>query len=67
MTAQGLSQGAGPSQAAGSISEPRFSSEALHARPSHRISPFLPEKLYNSQGPELRRSLFSLKQLFQVR
>ncbi|GAA6096599.1 FH1/FH2 domain-containing protein 1 isoform X1 [Tachysurus ichikawai] len=23
------------------------------------------EKLYNSQGPELRRSLFSLKQLFQ--
>ena len=24
------------------------------------------EKLYNSQGPELRRSLFSLKQLFQV-
>lgn len=25
------------------------------------------EKLYNSQGPELRRSLFSLKQLFQVR
>lgn len=30
---------------------------------------FLPiiEKLYNSHGPELRRSLFSLKQLFQVR
>lgn len=26
----------------------------------------LAEKLYNSQGPELRRSLFSLKQLFQV-
>lgn len=25
------------------------------------------EKLYNSQGPELRRSLFSLKQLFQVK
>uniref|UniRef100_A0A8B9KC26 Formin homology 2 domain containing 1 n=1 Tax=Astyanax mexicanus TaxID=7994 RepID=A0A8B9KC26_ASTMX len=25
----------------------------------------LAEKLYNSQGPELRRSLFSLKQLFQ--
>ncbi|TKS65388.1 FH1/FH2 domain-containing protein 3 [Collichthys lucidus] len=25
----------------------------------------LTEKLYNSQGPELRRSLFSLKQLFQ--
>ncbi|XP_068811798.1 FH1/FH2 domain-containing protein 1 isoform X8 [Struthio camelus] len=25
----------------------------------------VPEKLYNSQGPELRRSLFSLKQLFQ--
>ncbi|CAB1338795.1 unnamed protein product [Coregonus sp. 'balchen'] len=25
----------------------------------------LPEKLYNSHGPELRRSLFSLKQLFQ--
>lgn len=24
------------------------------------------EKLYNSNGPELRRSLFSLKQLFQV-
>uniref|UniRef100_A0AAZ1XLH6 FHOD1 N-terminal GTPase-binding domain-containing protein n=1 Tax=Oreochromis aureus TaxID=47969 RepID=A0AAZ1XLH6_OREAU len=24
------------------------------------------KKLYNSQGPELRRSLFSLKQLFQV-
>lgn len=24
------------------------------------------EKLYNSHGPELRRSLFSLKQLFQV-
>ncbi|MGH0175754.1 UNVERIFIED_CONTAM: hypothetical protein FKN15_071382 [Acipenser sinensis] len=23
------------------------------------------EKLYNSHGPELRRSLFSLKQLFQ--
>lgn len=28
--------------------------------------PLLAEKLYNSQGPELRRSLFSLKQLFQV-
>uniref|UniRef100_A0A674JBT9 Formin homology 2 domain containing 1 n=1 Tax=Terrapene triunguis TaxID=2587831 RepID=A0A674JBT9_9SAUR len=29
------------------------------------VFPSLPEKLYNSQGPELRRSLFSLKQLFQ--
>lgn len=30
------------------------------------LMPLLAEKLYNSQGPELRRSLFSLKQLFQV-
>lgn len=27
----------------------------------------LAEKLYGSSGPELRRSLFSLKQIFQVR
>lgn len=46
---------------AGSISEP------LWVRLSCHVLPFLPEKLYNSQGPELRRSLFSLKQLFQVR
>jgi len=27
---------------------------------------FLAEKLYNSKGRELRRALFSLKQIFQV-
>uniref|UniRef100_A0A3Q1IJR6 Formin homology 2 domain containing 1 n=1 Tax=Anabas testudineus TaxID=64144 RepID=A0A3Q1IJR6_ANATE len=32
---------------------------------SHLSLFFLPSKLYNSHGPELRRSLFSLKQLFQ--
>uniref|UniRef100_A0A8C0GAD8 Formin homology 2 domain containing 1 n=1 Tax=Chelonoidis abingdonii TaxID=106734 RepID=A0A8C0GAD8_CHEAB len=36
-----------------------------HPSNAAAVSPSLPEKLYNSQGPELRRSLFSLKQLFQ--
>lgn len=44
-----------------------FGSSGSAESPSHHVSPSLPEKLYNSQGPELRRSLFSLKQLFQVR
>ncbi|CAF90318.1 unnamed protein product [Tetraodon nigroviridis] len=38
----------------------------LRTQLSVRVHAIL-EKLYNSQGPELRRSLFSLKQLFQVR
>ncbi|XP_060715060.1 FH1/FH2 domain-containing protein 1 isoform X10 [Tachysurus vachellii] len=36
----------------------------LRTQLSVRVHAIL-EKLYNSQGPELRRSLFSLKQLFQ--
>uniref|UniRef100_A0A665WVS8 Formin homology 2 domain containing 1 n=1 Tax=Echeneis naucrates TaxID=173247 RepID=A0A665WVS8_ECHNA len=36
----------------------------LRTQLSVRVHSIL-EKLYNSQGPELRRSLFSLKQLFQ--
>ncbi|XP_016408386.1 FH1/FH2 domain-containing protein 1-like isoform X2 [Sinocyclocheilus rhinocerous] len=36
----------------------------LHTQLSVRVHSIL-EKLYNSHGPELRRSLFSLKQLFQ--
>ncbi|KAG6941009.1 formin homology 2 domain containing 1, partial [Chelydra serpentina] len=36
----------------------------LRTQLSVRVQAIL-EKLYNSQGPELRRSLFSLKQLFQ--
>lgn len=36
--------------------------------PSRLLCPLpLAEKLYGSSGPELRRSLFSLKQIFQVR
>lgn len=39
--------------------------EGVHAT----MPTYLPlaEKLYGSSGPELRRSLFSLKQIFQVR
>ncbi|TKS65806.1 FH1/FH2 domain-containing protein 3 [Collichthys lucidus] len=46
------------------------SNQDRNRRPQTRTSEYvekqtLTEKLYNSQGPELRRSLFSLKQLFQ--
>uniref|UniRef100_A0A673M9E3 FH1/FH2 domain-containing protein 1-like n=1 Tax=Sinocyclocheilus rhinocerous TaxID=307959 RepID=A0A673M9E3_9TELE len=46
-----------------SLAEQRDDLEQLY----EDFPPFLPliEKLYNSHGPELRRSLFSLKQLFQ--
>lgn len=38
----------------------------LRTQLSVRVNAIL-EKLYGSSGPELRRSLFSLKQIFQVR
>uniref|UniRef100_A0A674JCX4 Formin homology 2 domain containing 1 n=1 Tax=Terrapene triunguis TaxID=2587831 RepID=A0A674JCX4_9SAUR len=48
------------------ISKGRRPTLILRTQLSVRVHAIL-EKLYNSQGPELRRSLFSLKQLFQVR
>uniref|UniRef100_A0A674IAK1 Formin homology 2 domain containing 1 n=1 Tax=Terrapene triunguis TaxID=2587831 RepID=A0A674IAK1_9SAUR len=47
------------------ISKGRRPTLILRTQLSVRVHAIL-EKLYNSQGPELRRSLFSLKQLFQV-
>ncbi|XP_043350732.1 FH1/FH2 domain-containing protein 1 isoform X1 [Dermochelys coriacea] len=46
------------------ISKGRRPTLILRTQLSVRVHAIL-EKLYNSQGPELRRSLFSLKQLFQ--
>ncbi|XP_030059613.1 FH1/FH2 domain-containing protein 1 [Microcaecilia unicolor] len=46
------------------ISNGRKPSLILRTQLSVRVHSIL-EKLYNSSGPELRRSLFSLKQLFQ--
>ncbi|XP_034644706.1 FH1/FH2 domain-containing protein 1-like, partial [Trachemys scripta elegans] len=46
------------------ISKGRRPTLILRTQLSVRVHVIL-EKLYNSHGPELRRSLFSLKQLFQ--
>ncbi|NP_001088281.1 formin homology 2 domain containing 1 L homeolog [Xenopus laevis] len=46
------------------ISKGRRPTLILRTQLSVRVH-FILEKLYNSNGPELRRSLFSLKQLFQ--
>uniref|UniRef100_A0A672ZB91 FH1/FH2 domain-containing protein 1-like n=1 Tax=Sphaeramia orbicularis TaxID=375764 RepID=A0A672ZB91_9TELE len=51
-----------------SLSEQRDELETFYADVDDVLCLFFlcfAEKLYNSQGPELRRSLFSLKQLFQ--
>ncbi|KAG9474824.1 hypothetical protein GDO78_003342, partial [Eleutherodactylus coqui] len=47
------------------ISKGRRPTLILRTQLSVRVHAIL-EKLYNSNGPELRRSLFSLKQLFQI-